>query len=126
MIIAQKNSAKADRRLLDLFSRLDEQGRETLLAFAEFLAGRMPDKAMEEARVLEPAALPRPAKESVVAAIKRLARTYYMLERKEMLNETSALMGQHVLHGRSAESVIDDLERLFARQYARYVAARSK
>jgi hypothetical protein len=126
-LITKPNTGReSEGRLLELFSRLDRQNQETLLAFAEFLAGRDQDLPAEAPPVLEPAAVARPNKESVVAAIKRLARTYYMLDRKEMLNETSMLMGQHVLHGRSAESVIDDLERLFAKQYARYRAAHSQ
>jgi hypothetical protein len=44
--------------------------------------------------------MPRPSQESVVAAIKRLSKTYEMLDRGPMLNETSALMSAHVLQGR--------------------------
>ena len=127
MLTTRANTRRvSERRLLQLFSTLDPQDRQTLLAFAEFLADRDQGRPPEPSPVLEPATVPRPDKESIMGAIKRLARTYYMLERKEMLNETSMLMGQHVLHGRSAESVIDDLERLFAEQYARYLAAHSQ
>jgi hypothetical protein len=37
-----------------------------------------------------------------------------------MLNETSSLMAAHVLNGRPARDVIDDLEALFARHYDAY------
>jgi hypothetical protein len=43
-----------------------------------------------------------------------------MLDRSAMLNDTSTLMGAHVLQGRSASVVVDELEALFARHYAKY------
>ena len=56
----------------------------------------------------------------VRSAIKRLSRSYYMLDRSRMLDETSGLMAAHVLNGRSAKEVIDELEVMFARHYAAY------
>lgn len=104
-------------RLLRLFRALPVAERETLLAFAEFLADRA--GRLDETAVLEPepAPEPRPEGESVVAAIKRLSRGYPMLDRAAMLEETSALMSEHVLQGRPAPAVIDDLEALFERYY---------
>ena len=46
-----------------------------------------------------------------------------MLDSTEMLTETSALMGAHVLQGRAAEVVIDELEALFTARYQTLVAA---
>ena len=42
-----------------------------------------------------------------------------MLDRAKLLNETSVLVSQHVIHGRDAREVIDDLEALFRRHYER-------
>ena len=105
-------------RLTEIYRFLDDQGQRTLLDFAEFLAARVEQGSSEQ--LLEPRPEQRPARESVVAAIKRLSRTYYMLDRSAMLNETSSLMGAHVLNGRPAAEVIDDLETLFDRAYAKY------
>lgn len=69
---------------------------------------------------LPPAALPRPEKESVVKAIKRLRATYPMLDQNKLFNETSGHMTDHVMHGKSAAEVIDELEAMFARHYQRY------
>ena len=122
----RKTRDKAERRLLDFFARLDASRRETLLAFAEFLV-RQDAPAPDADRPLpEPRDLPRPEKESVVAAIKRLNETYYMLEdRAGLLNETSVLMTQHVMQGRDLAAVIDDLEALFARFYEEWRAEQS-
>ena len=65
----------------------------------------------------EPVNLPRPENESVVAAIRRLSKSYRMLDKSDMLHETSDLMSSHVLKGRPAEEVIDELEVLFLRHY---------
>jgi hypothetical protein len=111
-----------ERRLLRLFRSLDPEAGRTLLAFAEFLGERGADaggrRAQLPASVAEPTPEDRPAQETVIAAIKRLRRSYPMLDSGTMLHETSALMTAHVLQGRAAESVIDELEALFAARYA--------
>lgn len=110
----------AGRRLLRLWRGLDAADRATLLAFAEFLAGRAGAPVADPPPVAVPPPVPeaRPAQESVIAAIKRLRRVYPMLDGGALLTETSALMGAHLLHGRPALEVIDELEALFARRYA--------
>ncbi|AFL74104.1 hypothetical protein [Thiocystis violascens] len=119
-----RTSESADgRRLAKLFQGLSATDRQTLLAFADFLAQRaQPERLGEEKEPREPRALPRPDTESVVGAIKRLSHTYDMLDRGPLLNETSALMSAHVLQGRGAMQVIDELEALFARHYQDYRA----
>lgn len=112
------------RRLLDLYATLGEQDRQTLLAFAEFLAGRCDESVPAEEQAMEPAEpklIPRPEEESVVAAIRRLSESYHMLDRSLLLNETSSLMTAHVVRGRAAVEVIDDLEDLFAKHYRVYL-----
>ncbi len=111
-----------ERKLAKLYARLDEGHRSSLMAFAEFLVERMNKQSAAAGPVppQQPKSIPRPDKESVVAAIKRLAKTYDMLDRADMLNETSSLMTAHVMHGRAAKDVIDELERVFAEHYRRY------
>lgn len=53
----------------------------------------------------------------MIKAIKRLRETYPMIDRAKLLNETSALMNQHLIHGRAATEIIDELEALFRRHY---------
>ena len=114
----------AKRRLLELYDALDEQDRATLLALAEFLAARRGGAVEPLAAVPEPDHLPRPAQETVIAAIRRLSRTYHMLDKAPMLHETSALMSAHILQGRAAAEVIDGLETLFSGHYERHRAGR--
>lgn len=114
-------------RLLQMFRRLPPAEQGHLLSFAEFLASRsdMPIPAAtalaapEPATIPEPVAIPRPEQESVVKAVKRLAQTYPMLDKSKMLNDTSSLVMQHVIQGRAAVEVIDELEIVFQQHYAR-------
>lgn len=115
-MLTTKAAPADERRLIGWLRSLGDEDRRTLLAFAEFLAGRT-QPAAAPAPSPEPLVLPRPAQESVIAAIRRLTRTYPMIERGPMLDETSLLMSSHVLQGRDAALVIDDLEALFLRHY---------
>ena len=120
----QQKLTPKERELIKLFGYLNTEDQASLLAFAEFLASRDSEDNSgnpEQAILLEPKRIPRPTTESVVKAIKRLSSSYYMLERDKMLDDTSSLMMAHVIHGRSAHSVIDDLERLFEQYYQRYL-----
>lgn len=108
-----------DKKLLDLFDRLAPSQQEALIAFAEFLAVRAPD---EDSSAVEPIAIPRPADETVTMAIRRLVRTYPMLDRRKLMAEASQFMAQHALEGRAAHEVIDELEAVFARHYEKHRA----
>lgn len=109
-----------EKRLLKLFNQLATPERDMLLAFAEFLGARV-DAAVQSKMVSVPLDLPRPETETVVAAIKRLSANYPMLDSRFLLDETSTLMSQHVLQGRAAVEVIDELEVIFHRHYEKHL-----
>jgi hypothetical protein len=105
-----------ERQLLKAYRVLGETRRASLLDYAEFLASR--ETGSDAAEVpSEPLDIPRPAVESVVKAIKRLRATYPMVDRSVILNDTSALMTQHLMQKRPAVEIIDELEVLFRRHY---------
>jgi len=104
-----------ERRLLRMFRALSPSRQEGLFDYAEFLLTRAQPDAPEVPS--EPLAIPRPEQESVVKAIKRLRETYPMLDRAKILHDTSGLMTQHLVHGKSAPDVIDELEALFRRHF---------
>ena len=107
------------KQLLSLYRRLSAADRDTLLSFAAFLAERAgaPDDSPEPPA--EPVGIPRPEQETVIAAMRRLTATYPMVEKDELLHEASGLMTAHVMQGRSAVEVIDELEVVFRRHYER-------
>ena len=106
---------QSEKKLLNFFRKLSKTDADTLLSFAEFLAERsQPDSETEQLVVDK---IERPEEESVIAAIKRLSISYPMLDKDAMLTETSSLMTQHVIQGRAAQEVIDELEVLFERHY---------
>lgn len=112
-----------ERRLLGLLGKLRAEDREQLLAFAEFLLQRREsaaDGSVPSEPVLEPEPIAPATGETVVGAVKRLRRSYHMLEPKRLLNETSTLMSRHVVGGVPAGEIIVELEAMFARHYECY------
>ena len=115
----------AQLQLLDLFTGLDETGQASLLAFAEFLSTRNPTGSSAtpaavttpKEGVPAPENIERPADESIVGALKRLAKTYPMLDKSEMLGATSDMVATHVMQGTDPTLVIDQLEAIFADHY---------
>lgn len=106
--------SKLENQLLDCFYQLPEQARQNLLEYAQFLVER---HGISESVPDEPLELPRPQEETVIAAIKRLSRTYPMLNKDKLLHETSGLVTEHMMRGRDAVEVIDELEIIFERHY---------
>ena len=107
------------REIKLLFPQLEVEQQQSVVDYATFLLQRYKIKNTRD-RDLEPKSIERPQKESVIAAIKRLKKSYYMLDTDIILDETSVLMAQHVMKGREASDVIDELQSIFHRQYEQY------
>ena len=105
---------KSEKKLLNLYRDLPEAAQSNLLDYAAFLVERYPPQAQV---AQDPQEIPRPTEESVIAAVKRLSATYPMLNKDSMLHETSALVAQHLIQGRDATEVIDELEDIFRQRY---------
>jgi len=95
-----------------------------LLAFAAFLASRAPPRTV--AVRAEPEVLPealmieRPRQESIVGALKRLSKSYPMLNKAEMLSATSELVATSLMQGSDPVGVIDELEKIFSAHYEQF------
>ena len=116
----------AEQQLIRIFRRLDAADRATLYAFGEFLAQRggavvepPPAPAAAEPGVIpDPEPIERPASETVVGALKRLSRTYPMLDKSQMLSATSDLIRPRASQDVSqAAGAIDALEEIFREHY---------
>lgn len=118
--------SSSEKKLLAIFKQLGSSEREMLLTFADFLSQRVKSNGKKPEPVPEPEPIPRPESESVVAAIKRLTATYPMLDKPQLLNETSALMTRHVMQGMGVVEVVDELEALFLRFYTDLVNSSSR
>lgn len=114
-----------EKKLIKLFNRLGAPERDMLLGFAEYLLSRAENNNQDQQAIPTPLDVPRPEQESVVAAIKRLSSTYHMLDDTRLLNQASILMSQHVMQGRQAEHVIDELQTLFEDFYQDLFSERS-
>ena len=113
------------RELLALYGKLSEADRQSLVNFGRFLASQQAEEG--KAGPIEPVSekpldIPRPQEESVIKAISRLSKTYPMLEKKNLIDGTSVLMSAHVLQGKPAEQVINELELLFEEHYVQFVS----
>ena len=106
-------------RLRELFKSLPPQQQTSLLDFAEFLGSHHTELAPV---VLEIRDIPRPEDETIIAALKRLRETYTGLDSAPLLNESSSLMAQHIMQGRDAKQVIDELEAVFQEHYKRAIS----
>jgi hypothetical protein len=106
-------ATRGESKLLDIFGQLTSEQQDKLIAFAEFLTAGAEDGPVAD----EPVAIPRPAAETVTMAIRRLTRSYPMLDRRRLMSEASQLLAQHALQGRPSAAVIDDLELLFSRSF---------
>lgn len=106
-----KRDAKA---LADLFNTLDKERQESLFDYAEFLQSK---GGVLKQEVTEPVDVPRPENESVVGAIKRMKQTYPMIDSMKVFAVASNLMTDHMVKGRDAEEVINEIEALFEDTY---------
>lgn len=108
-----------ERKLCKIYKQLNKSDRNTLLRFADFLASQdcIAGENIQKSPPLEPINIPRPDKESVIKAIRRLTASYPMVNKENIFEKISTLMTEHVMSGREARSVIDELEELFAQQY---------
>lgn len=102
------------KRLTELFARLAKQDQQSLLDFALFLTHKNKDKYTE---FPQPELIPREEGESVIAAIKRLKKSYPMLNMDSLIDETSSYMTQYMVQGRDLNDVIDDLQASFEKHY---------
>ena len=114
------NLTKAQRKLLNCYKNLSPSDQSSLVDFAEFLASRALPEVEENLLPVKLDIIPRPADESVPKAIKRLAKSYPMLDDVELLHRCSALMSEHILQGRASCEVIDELELLYQQSYEHY------
>jgi hypothetical protein len=106
-----------ERKLLEIYRELCSGERDALVAFAEFLRQRSATQSSAAVTSEQPKPIPRPHSETVVAALRRLSQSYPMLDKARMLSETSGLIAQHVMQGKEAGQVIDELEEIFERCY---------
>lgn len=107
--------ASVKNRLVEIAGQLSRDEQTALLDYAEFMLTRS-----EHAKTLsmrDPIDIPRPEDETVVAAMRRLSDTYPMLNKDKILHEAAGLMSEHVMQGREANVVIDELQILFHRHF---------
>lgn len=104
------------KSLIEIFETLDVERQTSLFDFAEFLQAKG-DLVVNE--MGDPVEIPRPDKETVVGAIKRLKETYPMIDSMKVFSSASELMTDHMVKGRDVVEVIDEMEKIFEDFYAK-------
>lgn len=105
--------------LLKFLRQLPQAQQQTLVDFADYLSQRYAIE--EEAVPQQPIDISRPQEESVVKAVRRLSKTYPMLESKELFEKTSSFMMRNLMHGEGKETVIDEMEIFFKQSYQTFI-----
>jgi hypothetical protein len=116
MMNTNSSKTKNSQELIDLYEAMDEERKLSLSDFADFLYAKSGPVVKE---IPAPDDIPRPEKETVVGAVKRLKSKYYMVESMSVFSAASALMTDHMVKGRDAVEVIDEMEVLFEEAYAK-------
>lgn len=123
MLVPRKNKKSTpDSRQADISNiaaQLPDDALVTLHEFAGFLASKYPPAEPDTAEIVP---LTRPDEEGVIPAIKRLSKTYPMLDKRVLFEQTSAAMSAHVLKEVSAKESIDRLEKVFRKEYEAFIA----
>ena len=102
------------KALADLFNTLDKDRQQSLFDYAEFLQSK---GGLVKQEISDPVEIPKPEDETVVGAIKRMKQSYPMIESMEVFAVASNLMTDHMVKGRDAEEVINEIEALFEETY---------
>lgn len=108
------NEVKSSDALIDLYESMDDERKRSLCDFADFLYAKADPISKE---IPAPEDVPRPEKETVVGAVKRLKTKYHMVESMSVFSAASALMTDHMVKGRDIVEVIDEMEALFEEAY---------
>ena len=120
------------QKLQQMIQQLNEQDYRSVTDYVEYLLNRntavsdLSEHTVSVSVTEEVVRIPRPEQETVVAAIQRLSQTYPMLEKSKLLHKASDLMSQHVMQGRVASEVIDELELLFTQFYQHHIEGKTK
>jgi len=105
---------KSSQDLIDLYEAMDDERKQSLCDFADFLYAQAEPINKE---IPLPEVSTRPEKETVVGAVKRLKQQYHMVESMKVFSAASALMTDHMVKGRDVVEVIDEMEILFEDAY---------
>ena len=105
---------KSSAALTDLYEAMDDQRKQSLSDFADFLYAQADPISKE---IPPPEDISRPETETVVGAIKRLKLTYPMIGSMAVFSKASALMTEHMVNGRNVIEVVDEMEILFVDAY---------
>ncbi len=127
MLVPRKNKTPTrgsrQEELADIAAWLPDDALASLHEFAGFLGNKYPPEVLATAEIVP---ITRPEREGVINAIKRLSKTYPMLDKRVLFEQTSAAMSAHVLNEVTAKDSIDRLEKVFRKEYEDFIVRMEK
>ncbi len=111
----QHRQDRQRKALLEHYVALDKTDRHVLIQFAAFLRQQAEIKKPDTVTALpqEPQPISRPERESPVKALKRLRRTYPMIDNDTALLDAASTLLMEKVMGAEDRKVIDKMEALF-------------
>jgi hypothetical protein len=103
-----------DIELLKINKELTTQNQQSLLSYAQFLLSEQQPTSQPPQH---PLTIPRPQTETVIGALKRLRKTYPMIDPDTVMDRTAELVTAHLIHGKPAADIIDQCEQVFLETY---------
>ncbi len=120
MVTNNNSELKSSKALIELYESMDDERKRSLCDFADFLYAKADPISKE---IPAPEDVPRPQRETVVGAVKRLKTKYHMVESMTVFSAASALMTDHMVKGRDVVEVINEMEVLFEDAYDKLLQA---
>jgi hypothetical protein len=117
---------KERNRLLATWQKLTKEDQRAVRLFAEFLLQQNGTDTTAPEIPLEPVPIAKPAEESAVLAMKRLKKSYPMIEADFSLLESASQLLLKRMMGTPDAEVVAELEALFANRYQVWKAARAQ
>lgn len=112
-------TTETERALLELYSKLSEIDKAHLVSYANYLesTGSAPS---DSTRSLTPKFERGPDNETVVSAVRRLRKIYFMLDPRTLLGEVGEIITRCSVENGAVPEAITALEEVFSRHFDEY------
>lgn len=117
-------TTETENALLELFSKLDDADKSHLISYAQYL-GSTKREPVESGLNLKPKFERGPDNETVVSAVRRLRKIYFMLEPRTLLGEVGEIITRCSVESGAVPEAIIELEKIFSRHFDEYDSSRA-
>ena len=116
-------TTETDIALLALYSKLNDADKAHLVSYAQYL-GSTTREPLDSGRNLTPKFEHGPDNETVVSAVRRLRKIYFMLDPRTLLGEVGEIITRCSVDNGAVPEAIAALEEIFSRHFDEYKSSR--